>query len=132
MSADEAQILRAHTDQSRWMVEADTHAIEALLEMTTFARVGGQWHPTRSRARTYRYPSSTASGRHTARTDLGIAFGATDVVAERGDEGIARVLELTGGHGTHTVLEAVGYRAAYDQALGVVRPGGVISRVGVP
>ena len=71
-------------------------------------------------------------GRHTARTDLGISFGATDVVAERGDEGIARVLELTGGHGTHAVLEAVGYRAAYDQALGVVRPGGVISRVGVP
>ncbi|GAB2454660.1 threonine dehydrogenase-like Zn-dependent dehydrogenase [Conyzicola lurida] len=71
-------------------------------------------------------------GRHTARTDLGIRLGATDVVAERGDEGIAKVLELTGGHGTHTVLEAVGYRAAYDQALGVVRPGGVISRVGVP
>jgi len=71
-------------------------------------------------------------GRHTARTDLGIRFGATDVVAERGEEGIAKVLELTGGYGTHTVLEAVGYRAAYDQALGVVRPGGVISRVGVP
>ncbi len=40
--------------------------------------------------------------------------------------------ELTGGDGTHAVLEAVGYREAYDQALGVVRPGGVISRVGVP
>ena len=71
-------------------------------------------------------------GRHTSRTDLGVEFGATDVVAERGEEGIAKVLELTGGYGTHTVLEAVGYRAAYDQALGVVRPGGVISRVGVP
>jgi len=71
-------------------------------------------------------------GRHTARTDLGIEFGATDVVAERGEEGIAKVRELTGGYGTHTVLEAVGYREAYDQALGVVRDGGVISRVGVP
>jgi threonine dehydrogenase-like Zn-dependent dehydrogenase len=71
-------------------------------------------------------------GRHTARTDLGIRFGATDVVAERGEEGIAKVRELTGGFGTHAVLEAVGYRAAYDQALGVVRAGGVISRVGVP
>src|SRR3954468_17389353 len=44
-------------------------------------------------------------GRHKARTDLGREFGASDVVAERGEEGIAKVLELTGGHGTHTVLE---------------------------
>jgi threonine dehydrogenase-like Zn-dependent dehydrogenase len=71
-------------------------------------------------------------GRHTDRTDLGREFGATDVVAERGDEGIERVRELTGGHGTHVVLEAVGHMPAYDQAIGVVRPGGVISRVGVP
>jgi threonine dehydrogenase-like Zn-dependent dehydrogenase len=71
-------------------------------------------------------------GRHTVRTDLGREFGATDVVAERGDEGIAKVRELTGGFGTHKVLEAVGYRNAYDQAIGVVRPGGIISRVGVP
>jgi len=71
-------------------------------------------------------------GRHTARTDLGIEFGATDVVAERGDEGIAKVLELTNGEGSHVVLEAVGHMPAYEQAYGVVRPGGVISRVGVP
>jgi threonine dehydrogenase-like Zn-dependent dehydrogenase len=71
-------------------------------------------------------------GRHTARTDLGIEFGATDVVAERGEEGIAKVRELTGGSGSHAVLEAVGYMPAYEQALGVVRAGGVISRVGVP
>jgi threonine dehydrogenase-like Zn-dependent dehydrogenase len=71
-------------------------------------------------------------GRHEARTDLGRAFGATEVVAERGDEGISRVVELGGGHGTHTVLEAVGHMPAYEQAVGVVRPGGVISRVGVP
>jgi threonine dehydrogenase-like Zn-dependent dehydrogenase len=71
-------------------------------------------------------------GRHKARTDLGIEFGATDVVAERGKEGIASVRELSGGHGSHVVLEAVGHMPAYDQAVGVVRPGGVISRVGVP
>ncbi len=71
-------------------------------------------------------------GRHTARTDLGVDFGATDVVAERGDEGVARVRELTGGDGTHVVLEAVGFLGAYEQALGVVRAGGTISRVGVP
>ncbi|MEJ3653209.1 alcohol dehydrogenase catalytic domain-containing protein [Actinomycetes bacterium KLBMP 9759] len=71
-------------------------------------------------------------GRHEDRTDLGREFGATDVVAERGDEGVEKVRELTGGHGTHAVLEAVGHRCAYDQAVGVVRPGGVISRVGVP
>ncbi|RZL80483.1 MAG: IMP dehydrogenase [Rhodococcus sp. (in: high G+C Gram-positive bacteria)] len=71
-------------------------------------------------------------GRHKTRTDLGVEFGATDVVAERGEEGIAKVRELTGGDGTHTVLEAVGHMPAYEQALGVVRAGGVISRVGVP
>ncbi|MGY4772389.1 zinc-binding dehydrogenase [Kribbella sp. CWNU-51] len=71
-------------------------------------------------------------GRHKVRTDLGLEFGATDVVAERGDEGIAKVRELTGGDGTHVVLEAVGHMPAYEQAIGVVRPGGVISRVGVP
>lgn len=71
-------------------------------------------------------------GRHTARTDLGIEFGATDVVSERGAEGIQRVRDLTGGDGTHVVLEAVGYIEAYNQALGVVRSGGTVSRVGVP
>jgi len=71
-------------------------------------------------------------GRHKARTDLGREFGATDIVGERGDEGIAKVRELTGGQGTHVVLEAVGHRSAYEQAYGVVRAGGTISRVGVP
>ncbi|MEV7962575.1 zinc-binding dehydrogenase [Oerskovia paurometabola] len=71
-------------------------------------------------------------GRHTARTDLGREFGATDVVAERGAEGIGKVMDLTGGEGSHAVLEAVGHMPAYEQAYGVVRPGGIISRVGVP
>ncbi|MET7275450.1 alcohol dehydrogenase catalytic domain-containing protein [Streptomyces flaveolus] len=71
-------------------------------------------------------------GRHQARTGLGREFGATDVVAARGEEGIEQVRELTGGHGSHVVLEAVGAMPAYQQALGIVRPGGVISRVGVP
>ena len=71
-------------------------------------------------------------GRHKDRTDLGREFGATDVVAERGEEGVAQVRELTGGDGTHTVLECVGHRPAFEKALGVVRAGGVISRVGAP
>jgi threonine dehydrogenase-like Zn-dependent dehydrogenase len=71
-------------------------------------------------------------GRHEARTDLGIEFGATDVVAERGEEGIEKVRELTSGFGAHKVLEAVGHLPAYEQAYRVVRPGGIISRVGVP
>ncbi len=71
-------------------------------------------------------------GRHRARTDLGREFGATDVVAERGEEGVAKVRELTGGEGSRVVLEAVGHMPAYEQAFAVVRPGGVISRVGVP
>jgi len=70
-------------------------------------------------------------GRHQVRTDLGREFGATDVVAERGEEGIDKVRELTDG-GSQIVLEAVGHMPAYEQAIGVVRAGGVISRVGVP
>jgi threonine dehydrogenase-like Zn-dependent dehydrogenase len=71
-------------------------------------------------------------GRHQARTDLGSEFGATDVVAERGEEGIAAVKALTEGDGTHVVLEAVGLLSAMEMAIGVVRDGGVISRVGAP
>jgi threonine dehydrogenase-like Zn-dependent dehydrogenase len=71
-------------------------------------------------------------GRHASRTELGREFGATDVVSARGEEGVNEVRELTGGEGTHVVLEAVGNLPAYEQAFGIVRPGGVISRVGVP
>ncbi|WP_369251230.1 zinc-dependent alcohol dehydrogenase family protein [Streptomyces sp. R41] len=71
-------------------------------------------------------------GRHKDRTDLGRDFGATDIVAERGAEGIERVRELTGGDGTHTVLECVGTLPALETGLGVVRAGGTISRVGAP
>ncbi|MEZ0065020.1 threonine dehydrogenase-like Zn-dependent dehydrogenase [Streptacidiphilus sp. MAP12-20] len=71
-------------------------------------------------------------GRHEARTDLGREFGATEVVTERGEEGIERVRELTGGDGTHTVLECVGLEPALTTAFGVVRAGGTVSRVGAP
>lgn len=71
-------------------------------------------------------------GRHRARTDLGVEWGATHVVPERGDEGVQRVLEITDGLGTHAVLEAVGHMPAYEQSYRVARTGGVISRVGVP
>jgi threonine dehydrogenase-like Zn-dependent dehydrogenase len=71
-------------------------------------------------------------GRHADRTSLGVKFGATDVVAERGEDGVERVRELTGGDGTHTVLECVGTRAALETAFAVARAGGVVSRVGAP
>lgn len=61
-------------------------------------------------------------GRHTDRTALGRDYGATDVVADRGDDGIAAVRELTDGQGAPVVLEAVGLLPAYEQAIGVVRP----------
>jgi hypothetical protein len=70
-------------------------------------------------------------GRHAVRTDLGREFGATDVVPERGEEAIAKVRELTSGDGTPYVLECVGTRDAVAAALGIVKPGGVVSRVGV-
>jgi threonine dehydrogenase-like Zn-dependent dehydrogenase len=69
-------------------------------------------------------------GRHTDRTDLGREFGATDIVAERGAEGVEKIRELTGGDGTHTVLECVGTGQSIETALGIARDGGVVSRVG--
>jgi threonine dehydrogenase-like Zn-dependent dehydrogenase len=71
-------------------------------------------------------------GRHADRTDLAREFGATDVVAERGDAAVERVRELTGGLGAHSVLECVGLGASLATAIGIARPGGAIGRVGVP
>ena len=71
-------------------------------------------------------------GRHPARTDLGREFGATDVVAQRGQDGVEAVRELTGGFGTDRVLECVGLEDALVQSAAVVRDGGTISRVGAP
>ena len=66
------------------------------------------------------------------RTDLGRDFGATDIIAERGEEGVERVRQLTGSQGTHTVLDCAGTRLVLDTAFGAVRDGGVISRAGIP
>jgi hypothetical protein len=71
-------------------------------------------------------------GRHPDRIALGRDFGATDIVSERGDEAIERVREVTGGFGAHSVLECVGHDQAVETALGIVRPGGAVGRVGVP
>ncbi len=69
-------------------------------------------------------------GRHPDRTALGRELGATDVVAERGEEGVALVRELTGGDGTHAVLECVGTAESLGMALDAVRDGGAVGRVG--
>ena len=71
-------------------------------------------------------------GRHKDRTDLGREFGATELIAERGEEGVERVRRLTNGDGTHAVLECVGTKQALEMSMGMVRSGGVVSRVGVP
>jgi threonine dehydrogenase-like Zn-dependent dehydrogenase len=71
-------------------------------------------------------------GRHPDRISLAQRFGATDVVSERGDTAKARVRELTGGFGVHSVLECVGSASSMQTALDIVRPGGAIGRVGVP
>ena len=71
-------------------------------------------------------------GRHPARIALAKAFGATDIVSERGDEAVERVRELTGGFGAHSVLECVGLDQSLLTALSIARPGGAVGRVGVP
>lgn len=73
-----------------------------------------------------------AMSRHANRQKLARAFGATDIVEERGAEGIARVMELTNGVGAESVLECVGMEESMDQAIGACRPGGTIGYVGVP
>ncbi|GAA4624579.1 zinc-dependent alcohol dehydrogenase family protein [Cellulomonas oligotrophica] len=73
-----------------------------------------------------------AMSRHAARQELARGFGATDVVAERGDEGAAHVRDLLDGIGPDAVLECVGTKESMAQALATVRPGGRIGFVGVP
>ncbi|MEU6400674.1 zinc-dependent alcohol dehydrogenase family protein [Streptomyces cinnamoneus] len=73
-----------------------------------------------------------ALGRHTVRTDIARLFGATDVVAERGEAAEAAVRELTGGRGAHCVIEAVGTEQSMRTAVGITRDGGAIGYVGVP
>lgn len=73
-----------------------------------------------------------AMSRHESRQRLAREFGATDIVAERGDEGVARIKELTRGLGADSVLECVGTQASMMQAIQSTRPGGFVSYVGVP
>jgi threonine dehydrogenase-like Zn-dependent dehydrogenase len=73
-----------------------------------------------------------AMSRHRDRQELARAFGATDVVAERGDDAIAKVRELTEGVGVDATLECVGTGQAMRTALGIARPGSTVGYVGVP
>ncbi|WP_438302418.1 zinc-dependent alcohol dehydrogenase family protein [Streptomyces sp. HUAS TT11] len=70
--------------------------------------------------------------RHEPRQTLARAFGATDIVTERGEEGVVRIKDLTGGIGADSVLECVGTAQAMQQALHSARPGGNVGFVGVP
>ncbi|SDU78073.1 zinc-dependent alcohol dehydrogenase family protein [Jiangella alkaliphila] len=72
-----------------------------------------------------------AMSRHADRQKLALDFGATDIVVERGDEGVARIKELTGGYGAHSVVEAVGTQESMTQAIRATRPGGHVGYVGV-
>jgi hypothetical protein len=73
-----------------------------------------------------------AMSRHADRQAVAREFGATDIVEERGPEGIARIKELFDGIGPDAVLECVGTKESMDQALRSVRPGGMVGYVGVP
>ena len=73
-----------------------------------------------------------AMSRHEPRQKLARAFGATDIVSERGDEGVARIQELTQGIGADSVLECVGTQDSMKQAIDATRPGGSVGYVGVP
>ena len=72
-----------------------------------------------------------AMSRHESRQKLALEFGATDIVTERGDEGVARIKDLTNGYGAHSVIEAVGTQESMMQAIRSTRPGGHVGYVGV-
>lgn len=72
-----------------------------------------------------------AMSRHADRQRLAREFGATDIVTERGDEGVARIKELTNGLGAHSTIEAVGTQESMMQAIRATRPGGHVGYVGV-
>lgn len=73
-----------------------------------------------------------AMSRHKSRQDLALEYGATDIVTERGDQGVARIRELTKGIGVDSVLECVGTNQSMHQAINCARPGGSVGFVGVP
>jgi threonine dehydrogenase-like Zn-dependent dehydrogenase len=72
-----------------------------------------------------------AMSRHAERQQLARFYGATDIVEERGEEGVARIKELTNGLGAHSVVEAVGTQESTMQAINSTRPGGHMGFVGV-
>jgi threonine dehydrogenase-like Zn-dependent dehydrogenase len=72
-----------------------------------------------------------AMSRHADRQKLALEYGATDIVTERGDEGVAKIKEMTGGYGAHSVIEAVGTQESMMQAIRSARPGGHVGYVGV-
>jgi threonine dehydrogenase-like Zn-dependent dehydrogenase len=72
-----------------------------------------------------------AMSRHEPRQQLAREYGATDIVTERGDDGVARIKDLTGGLGAHSVIEAVGTTESMLQAIHSTRPGGHVGFVGV-
>jgi threonine dehydrogenase-like Zn-dependent dehydrogenase len=72
-----------------------------------------------------------AMSRHEPRQQLALEFGATDIVEERGDEGVTRIKELTSGLGAHSVIEAVGTQESMMQAIRSTRQGGHVGYVGV-
>jgi threonine dehydrogenase-like Zn-dependent dehydrogenase len=72
-----------------------------------------------------------AMSRHEPRQQLAREYGATDIVEERGDDGVAKIMELTDGLGAHSVIEAVGTQESMMQAIRATRPGGHVGYVGV-
>jgi threonine dehydrogenase-like Zn-dependent dehydrogenase len=72
-----------------------------------------------------------AMSRHEPRQKLALEFGATDIVTERGDDGVTAIRDLTGGLGAHSVIEAVGTQESMMQAIRSARPGGHVGYVGV-
>ena len=73
-----------------------------------------------------------ALSRNPARQALAREFGATDILAERGDAATAAVMEMTGGVGVDAALECVGTNQSMATAFAIARPGSIVGAIGAP
>ncbi|MCK1258372.1 zinc-dependent alcohol dehydrogenase family protein [Streptococcus uberis] len=73
-----------------------------------------------------------AMSRHKDRQELALEFGATDIIAERGDDAVEKVMALTNQEGVDAILECVGTEQSVDTAVKIARPGAIVGRVGIP
>jgi threonine dehydrogenase-like Zn-dependent dehydrogenase len=70
--------------------------------------------------------------RNPSRQALAREFGATDIVAERGDAATETIMTMTDGIGVDAALECVGTGQSMATAFAIARPGSIVGAIGAP